>query len=454
MQMQMDAGRKEWEFTTSALLALASAVLLLIAFIFLPWLGPKLTLNAARIVSDNLYGAADAIPAPFLWLIPLITLAAVAVGLWGALASAYDRLASILAAALGVAGLAYFALSTGWPALQEKDLGPGSGYWVALIACIGLVAQIVVAHPAVRGLLQRQQTGAGPRRRRSLPSGAWPYIFLALPLALYVVWIIAPTLYTIYLSFTNWDSISAPNFVGLRNFVYLFTKDRNFTESLTNNLRWLIVFITVPTTAGLGMALIFNTEMRGGRWYKVSFYAPLVLSLPVIGLIWAWVYNPRLGLINQFLTTVGVENTPGWLGDRQLAIWCVIAAAVWRQVGYVMVLYLAGLKNLDPTLLDAALVDGATRANLFRYVVLPLLAPVTTIIIVISIIDSLRAFDLVAIMTRGGQSTQVLANFMYIEAFNNYRMGYGAAIAVILFLISLVFIGFYLSRVVKEELEY
>ena len=159
-------------------------------------------------------------------------------------------------------------------------------------------------------------------------------------------------------------------------------------------------------------------------------------------------------MINQFLANIGVENLPGWLGDRSLAIWCVIMSAVWRQVGYVMVLYLAGLKNLDPTLLDAALVDGASRWNLFRFVVFPLLAPVTTIIIVISIIDSLRAFDLVAIMTRGGQSTQVLANFMYIEAFNNYRMGYGAAIAVILFLISLVFIGFYLSRVVKEEMEY
>jgi multiple sugar transport system permease protein len=127
---------------------------------------------------------------------------------------------------------------------------------------------------------------------------------------------------------------------------------------------------------------------------------------------------------------------------------------MWRQVGYVMVLYLAGLKNIDPTLLDAARVDGANRWQMFLRVIFPLLAPVTTIVIVISIIDSLRAFDLIAIMTRGGQSTQVLANFMYMEAFNNYRMGYGASVAVVLFAISLVFIGFYLSRVVKDELEY
>ncbi|GIL12344.1 MAG: ABC transporter permease [Chloroflexota bacterium] len=282
-----------------------------------------------------------------------------------------------------------------------------------------------------------------------------PYLFLLAPLALYFVWIIAPTFYTIYLSLTNWNGVDpVPGFVGLQNFERLFTKDRTFSEALLNNVRWLVVFITIPTTLGLGLAMIFNNEMRGGRWYKISFYSPLVMSLPVIGLIWGWVYHPRAGLLNGFLQAIGVSSPPGWLGDRELAIWAVIIAAVWRQVGYVMVLYLAGLKNIDPSFVDAARVDGANRWQLFRHVVLPLLAPVTTIIVVISIIDSLRAFDLVSIMTRGGQSTQVLANFMYIEAFNNYRMGYGAAIAVVLFAISLVFIGFYLSRVIRDELEY
>ncbi len=298
--------------------------------------------------------------------------------------------------------------------------------------------------------IQPQRARGGTRRHIN-----WtPYLFIIVPLIVYFVWIIGPTLYTFYLSLTNWDGVSPnPSFVGLRNFERLFT-DRTFHEALTNNLRWLVVFITIPTTGGLGMALVFNQEMRGGRWYKVSFYSPLVLSLSVIGLIWAWVYNPSLGLINSFLRGVGVADPPGWLGDRDLAIWCIIAAAVWRQVGYVMILYLAGLKNIDPTLTEAAIVDGASRWQLFRHVVLPLLAPVTTIVLVISMIDSLRAFDLVSIMTRGSQRTQVLANFMYIEAFNNYQMGYGAAIAVVLFSISMIFIGFYLWRVIKTELEY
>lgn len=298
------------------------------------------------------------------------------------------------------------------------------------------------------------QAGTAPKARRRIN---WtPYFFLAVPLTLYFIWIIAPTFYTIYLSFTDWDGITPnPDFIGLDNYTRLFD-DRTFKEALINNARWLAVFITVPTTIGLGLAMLFNAEMRGGRWYKISFYSPLVLSFPVIGLIWAWVYNPRFGLINSLLLEIGVasRDLPGWLGDRDMAIWAIIIAAVWRQVGYVMILYLAGLKNIDPSLVDAALVDGANRWQLFRNVVLPLLAPVTTIVIVISIIDSLRAFDLVQVMTRGSNRTQVLANFMFIEAFNNFKMGYGAAIAVILFAISLVFIVFYLWRTLQDELEY
>ena len=308
-----------------------------------------------------------------------------------------------------------------------------------------------------------------------------PYLFLAIPLLIYFTWIVGPVFYTVYLSFSDWDGVSEVVPYGFEddrpvfyNYERLFnspekfgedieegdtffdalTRDRDFGVALENNLRWLVVFITVPTTVGLGLAMIFNAEMRGGRWFKVSFYSPLVLSYPVIGLIWAWVYfpDPNMGLINSVLASAGVEDLPGWLSDRDMAIWAIIFAATWRQVGYVMILYLAGLKNIDPTLVEAAQVDGANRWVLFRRVIFPLLAPITTIIIVISIIDSLRSFDLVQVMTRGNQNTEVLANFMYIEAFNNYKMGYGASIAVVLFLISLVFIGFYLRRTYKQEL--
>lgn len=282
-----------------------------------------------------------------------------------------------------------------------------------------------------------------------------PYLFMLIPLALYFTCIVYPTFSTFYLSLTNWDGVTRnPRFIGFANYDRLFS-DRDFHLSLQNNLRWLLVFITVPSVAGLFLAMIFNAEMVGGRFYKVSFFAPLVLSLPVIGLVWSFgVYNPQEGLLQLVATWFGNPDAKiSILSSRQTAIWAVIAAAVWRQVGYVMVLYLAGLKNVDPSLVDAAQVDGADRLNLFFRVILPLLAPVTSIIVVISVIDSLRAFDLVSVMTRGGNNTQVLANFMYIEAFNNYKMGYGASIAVMLFLISFVFILFFLWRVLQDEIE-
>jgi ABC-type sugar transport system permease subunit len=293
---------------------------------------------------------------------------------------------------------------------------------------------------------------ASPARRRIY----WtPYLFLLVPLIVYFMWIIGPTFYTFYLSLTNWDGISQAQFIGLDNYTRLF-KDRDFTQSFLNNVRWLVIFITVPTTLGLGLAMIFNSGMRGSRWFKISFYAPLILSFVVIGTIWSWIYEPRQGLVNSLLLGVGVADPPGWLAERNLALYAVIGAAVWRQVGYVMILYLAGLKNLDPALIEAARVDGANGWRLFRLVIFPLLAPITTVVVVISVIDSLRAFDLVSIMTRGGPAgaSNVLANFMYIESFNNYKMGYGATIAVMLFTLCLFIIIPYLYRTIKTELEY
>lgn len=289
-----------------------------------------------------------------------------------------------------------------------------------------------------------------------------PYMFLIGPLLIYLVWIIAPMFYTFYLSLTDWDGISPQlTYVGLKNFESLFgslgkTIPSAFQYSLVNNLRWLIVFITVPVAIGLGLAVLLNREIRGDRFFKVGIFLPQVLSFAVVALIWAWVYNPRGGLINSFLINIGVDDPPGWLADKDLAIWAIIVAASWRQIGYIMILYVAGLKNIDPTLMDASTVDGANGWQTFRYVVFPLLAPITTIVVIISVIDSLRAFDLVQIMTRGGpaNSTSVLANLMYIQSFNNYKMGEGAATAVILFAISFVFIVFYLWRVMRDELEY
>jgi ABC-type sugar transport system permease subunit len=292
--------------------------------------------------------------------------------------------------------------------------------------------------------------------RRGTLSRLTPYLFLIVPLVIYLVWVIGPMFYTLYLSLTDWDGLSTPNFIGWRNYHKLF-KDPVFYTSLKNNLKWVLSFITIPVVAGLTLAMALNRSIPGEKIIKASLYSPMVLSLVVGGLMWSWMYHPAHGLINSMLRLVGLDALAlGWLSDKDLVMWAIIVVAIWRQVGYVMVLYLAGLQSVDPGLVDASKVDGASGWQTFRHVIFPLLAPVTVIVVVVSIIDSLRAFDLVSVMTRGGpyNSSSVLANFMYIEAFNNYKMGYGATIAVILFLISLVFIFIYLWRILQTEIEY
>ena len=287
-----------------------------------------------------------------------------------------------------------------------------------------------------------------------------PSLFLGLPLTLYAIWIIAPMLTTAYIAFTNWDGVQALNeapFVGWRNFERLFA-DRNFNIAFWNNVRWLAFFLLIPTSMGLGLAMIFNGKFLGGRFFKIAFYSPLVIAPVVVGLVFEAMYRPQDGLINSLLRIIlGNEvRLPGWLADPNLVIWCIIIAAAWRQVGYVMILYLAGLKSLDTSLVEAAIVDGANPWQRFWKVIFPLLGPVTVVVAVISVIDSLRAFDLVAIMTRGGpaNASEVLANFMYMQAFNNYRYGYSAAIALVLLALMLFFIVPYLLHVRRTELEY
>jgi multiple sugar transport system permease protein len=281
-----------------------------------------------------------------------------------------------------------------------------------------------------------------------------PYLFVAFPLLIYTVWVIGPMLYTFYLSLTDWDGVSGMNFIRLKNYSRLF-RDRVFFTAFFNNIKWIGSFITVPIAAGLALAMALNRSVPGSKVFKAIFFFPMVLSFVVMGLIWSWMYQPDSGIINSVLRLIGLEGlTRGWLSDPKLVIWSIIFTGIWRQVGYVMLLYLAGLQSVNTDLVDASRVDGAGAWQSFRHVIIPQLAPITVVVVVISIIDSLRAFDLVYVMTRGGpfNSSQVLATFMYNEAFWNYRMGYGASISVVLFMISLLFIFIYLIRIFKTEM--
>ncbi len=290
--------------------------------------------------------------------------------------------------------------------------------------------------------------------KKNIGTYRWaPWAFLALPLALYLTWVIIPIFQSMTFAFTKRDSIVyGAEFVGFRNFLRL-AGDSQFWLAIRNNVVWLFAFVLVPIPLGLAVAMLFNVDRPGTRAYKTLFYLPMTLSFAVIGTIWMWIYNPDYGVLNNLLRGLGLDSwAVPWLGDKRYMTGALVAVGVWRQVPYVMILYLAGLKGVPGELIEAAMIDGATWVQRFRHVVIPLLAPATIVAVTISIIDSLRAFDIVYVMTNTkARAAEVLASYMYSSAFHYSDYGYGSAIAVVQFLITLGFIMLYIGNVLRNE---
>jgi ABC-type sugar transport system permease subunit len=271
---------------------------------------------------------------------------------------------------------------------------------------------------------------------------------------MYIIWVIIPIFQSLLFSFTARDSILFPDykFIGFDNFVRLF-QDPIFGVALKNNLIWMLSFVIFPLSIGLGIAMLFNNAYPGTKLLKTLFYIPMTLSYAVIGSVWAWIYNPDVGVLNVFLRSIGLSAfARPWIGDPQYMTYALVAVGIWRQVPYIMILYTAGLKNIPTEMLEASYVDGANWWQRFRYIIVPLLRPATIIAITVLIIDSLRVYDIVYIMTNTrARAAETLASYMYSSAFTYQDYGYGSAIAVIQFLITFAFILFYIKSVVKNE---
>ncbi|MBS3765484.1 sugar ABC transporter permease [Candidatus Bipolaricaulota bacterium] len=283
-----------------------------------------------------------------------------------------------------------------------------------------------------------------------------PFKFLLIPVILYGIWVIAPIFYTIFLSFTQWDGLTAPTFVGISNYLDLFN-DPIFFTALFNNIKWLLIYILVPLPLGLAFAMFFNRSLPGVKIFKTAIYLPLTLSFVVLSQIWTWIYQPEYGALNVTLEAMGLGNlTVAWLSNSDIVTYSLIVVGCWPQTAYTMVLFLAGLQNVPTEVMEAAKVDGANRWQRFWKVILPLLKPSTIIAVAVTIIQSLRMFAIVNVMTRGGpfRSSEVLANYMYVEGFKNYSMGYASALAVVLFVIILLFVFIYLYQIFKTEVEF
>jgi multiple sugar transport system permease protein len=297
-----------------------------------------------------------------------------------------------------------------------------------------------------RGIAGRDRRG--PRRR--VPLLVW--VFLLVPLAVELFWVFWPAINSFSLSFTSWKGVGAAKPVGLENYQRL-ASDPIFLTALRNNVIWVIGFGGLSVVGGLGLAVALNRPGRGVGFYRSAIYLPMVISLAVTGLFWRVMYQPD-GPIDVGLGALGLDWLQRqWLADPDTALYAVLIAAVWRQVGYIMVLYLAGLKGTDPTLEEAAAVDGANAWQRFWRIVMPQLRGVNTVVFAVTVIDSLRTFDIVWAMTRGGpyNTTQLLSTYVFQQGFTLVNLGYGSAIAVVIFLLAVAFIITYLARQARAE---
>ena len=282
----------------------------------------------------------------------------------------------------------------------------------------------------------------------------WRAALLALPLAVFVAFVVAPLLSSFYYSVTNWNGYSSNYvFVGLDNFTRIAT-DRLFMQAAVNTAMWIAAAIAIPTALGLVFALLLDSKVAGARIFKSIFYLPICLSAVIVGQIWVWIYQPDWGLLNVFLSHVSDHPIHyAWLAKPGSALWSVIVAWSWQQTGLSMVIYLAGLTSIPGDLLEVCEIEGATRWQRIRLVVLPLLTPATVVAVALSVINALKGFDILYIMTGGGpfNSSDTLAMHMYNESFKKYHMGYGSAISVVLFLIALSVIGLYFRELRKVD---
>jgi ABC-type sugar transport system permease subunit len=266
-------------------------------------------------------------------------------------------------------------------------------------------------------------------------------IFLLPSLALYLCFVVNPFIQSIWFSLTDWDGASkVKEFIGLANYRELFA-DGLFWQALRHNLVWVLIGTAVPLMIGMLLAQLMWSKPRGFTIYRTVFFLPHILLSTVIGIIWAWIYNPIFGILNKGLDAVGLKDVSrGWLGDPDWALLAVLVAAMWATIGFVFVILLAGLQNVSRDLLEAATIDGANGWQRFRDVTIPEMANVLNVVTALLLIGGFSVFDLIYVMTGGGpnNASQTLATYTFEQAFAQNRVGYGAALSLVMTVLALV----------------
>jgi multiple sugar transport system permease protein len=277
---------------------------------------------------------------------------------------------------------------------------------------------------------------SGPRKRRKLQQKDWaPYVFLAPMFFFLVVFFLLPVGFSLYLTFTRWNPLSNPEWIGFENYQYLFTRDPNFYNTLENTFVYAFgsVFIGVPLA--LVLAFLFTLSRWRALWRSI-YWLPMVTNVVAIAYIWAYLLDGTYGLFNKVLLWFGVVG-PQWLKDPSTAMIAVIIVTVWTGLGHNMLVFSAGLEGIDESFYEAARIDGANNTQIFWNVTLPLLRPTLLLVLITSFIGAMGSFGLILVLTLGGpaQSTNVTALYLYQMAFQDLRMGRASALAFILFVI-------------------
>jgi multiple sugar transport system permease protein len=305
----------------------------------------------------------------------------------------------------------------------------------------------IPAAPAEAAVTRRRP---GSRVRVTGTDRIWLALMVIVPTVLVVGWVWLPAIASVVLSFARWTGVGGLDtiqWIGPENYKNVFTNYPPFYPALRHNVVWLVFLFVLPTLFGMFLAVLLDRELRGTRFYQTAFFLPVVLSLALIGFIWQLIYSRDQGLLNAVLHT-----QVDWYGDSKWNLWAVLVAASWKHAGYIMLLYLAGLKGIDPSLREAAAVDGASQARTFFSVVLPVMRPINIIVIVVTVIESLRAFDIVWVINKGTNGLELISTLVTSNVVGEAsRIGFGSALATIMLVISLVFITIFLATVMRGE---
>lgn len=292
-----------------------------------------------------------------------------------------------------------------------------------------------MARTAVHATEGRVRARTQPRRTQATREAIAAYLFILPNMLGFVIFTVLAVAASAVISLTNWDLLSPAKFVGLANYQRLLTNDPLFQKVLLNTFYFTFVSVPLAVIVSLALALALNQGLRGVTIFRTIYFLPVITSMVVVALIWRWFYNPDFGVLNYVLFKIGITNPPNWLANRQSAMPAVIIMAVWKQLGYNMVIFLAGLQAIPTNLYEAASIDGAGRWARFRHITIPMLTPTTFFIVVISIINSLQVFDAVLVLTEGGpaNATRTIVYHIWQQAFQFLQMGYAAAVAWVLF---------------------